>query len=197
MRRSTLKTGALAIAASSIVCVSAAYAQWFGKAEPKGVPYQQVADMLHSVMAADRAVYTVRVVNRLANQEKVITADEQFMDKKALPLPAQMFRFGAEKAAETSKTFSYSLLSLWPVNRQNAPRTAAEKKGLQHVADHVGQNFYTEETLGGKRFFTAVYADPAVSQACVSCHNDHQESPRRDFKLNDVMGGVVIRLTIN
>jgi hypothetical protein len=153
--------------------------------------------MLHSVMAADRAVYTVRVVNRLANQEKVITADEHFMDKKALPLPAQMFRFGAEKAAETSKTFSYSLLSLWPVNRQNAPRTAAEKKGLQHVADHVGQNFYTEETLGGKRFFTAVYADPAVSQACVSCHNDHQESPRRDFKLKDVMGGVVIRLTIN
>jgi hypothetical protein len=197
MKRPTLKIAALAIAASSIVCVSAAYAQWFGKSEPKGIPYQQVADMLHSVMAADRAVYTVRVVNRLANQEKVITADEHFMDKKALPLPAQMFRFGAEKAAETSKTFSYSLLSLWPVNRQNAPRTAAEKKGLQHVADNKGQNFYTEESLGGKKYFTAVYADPAVSPACVSCHNDHQESPRRDFKLNDVMGGVVIRLMMN
>jgi hypothetical protein len=148
-------------------------------------------------MAADRTVYTVRVVNRLQNVEKVITADEHFMDKKALPLPAQMFRFGAEKAGETAKNFSYSLLSLWPVNRQNAPRTAAEKKGLQHVADNKGQNFYTEEALGGKKYFTAVYADPAVSPACVNCHNGHQESPRKDFKLNDVMGGVVIRLLMN
>jgi hypothetical protein len=192
-----LRTGVLALAAASIVWVTAAYAQWFGKSEPKGVPHQQVADMLHAVMAADRTVYTVRVVNRLQNVEKVITADEHFMDKKALPLPAQMFRFGAEKAAETAKNFSYSLLSLWPVNRQNAPRTAAEKKGLQHVADNKGQNFYTEESLGGKKYFTAVYADPAVSPACVSCHNGHQESPRKDFKLNDVMGGVVIRLLMN
>ncbi len=197
MRKQVLKTGALALVAASIVWVTAAYAQLFGKADPKGVPYQQVADMLHAVMAADRTVYTVRVVNRLQNVEKVITADEHFMDKKALPLPAQMFRFGAEKAAEKAKNFSYSLLSLWPVNRQNAPRTAAEKKGLQHVADNKGQNFYTEESLGGKKYFTAVYADPAVSPACVSCHNDHQESPRRDFKLNDVMGGVVIRLLMN
>ncbi|MPZ37917.1 MAG: DUF3365 domain-containing protein [Rhizobiales bacterium] len=192
-----VKTGVVALIAASIVWVTAAYAQWFGKAEPKGIPYQQVADMLHAVMAADRTVYTVRVVNRLQNEEKVITADEHFVDKKALPLPAQMFRFGAEKAAETSKTFSYSLLSLWPVNRQNAPRTAAEKKGLQHVADNKGQNFYTDESLGGKKYFTAVYADPAISQACVGCHNEHQESPRRDFKLNDVMGGVVIRLLMN
>jgi hypothetical protein len=197
MRMQILRTGVLALAAASIVWVTAAYAQWFGKSEPKGVPHQQVADMLHAVMAADRTVYTVRVVNRLQNVEKVITADEHFMDKKALPLPAQMFRFGAEKAAETAKNFSYSLLSLWPVNRQNAPRTAAEKKGLQHVADNKGQNFYTEESLGGKKYFTAVYADPAVSPACVSCHNGHQESPRKDFKLNDVMGGVVIRLLMN
>src|SRR5690606_28156319 len=137
-------------------------------------------------------VYTARVVNRLQNVEKVISADEHFTDKKALPLPAQMFRFGAETVAKTTKLFSYSLLSLWPVNKQNAPRNGAEKKGLQFVADNVGKNFYTEETLGGKKYFTAVYADPASSQACVGCHNEHADSPRRDFKLNDVMGGVVI-----
>ena len=198
MRMQVLKTGALALVAA-LDCLALPLPMRSCSARPsrRASRYQQVADMLHAVMAADRTVYTVRVVNRLQNQEKVITADEHFMDKKALPLPAQMFRFGAEKAAETSKTFSYSLLSLWPVNKQNAPRTAAEKKGLQHVADNRGQNFYTEETLGGKKYFTAVYADPAVSPACVSCHNDHQESPRKDFKLNDVMGGVVIRLLMN
>jgi Protein of unknown function (DUF3365) len=191
------RLGTVAVLAGSLAAATAASAQLFGKSEPKGIPVQQVADMLQSVMAADRTVYTTRVVNRLQNEEKVITADEHFVDKKALPLPAQMFRFGAEKAAETNKTFSYSLLSLWPLNKQNAPRTAAEKEGLKFVADNKGKNFYTEETLGGKKYFTAIYADPAVSPACVSCHNGHDESPRKDFKLGDVMGGVVIRIPTN
>jgi hypothetical protein len=30
----------------------------------------------------------------------------------------------------------------------------------------------------------------------VSCHNGHAESPRKDFKLNDVMGGVVVALPL-
>lgn len=191
------KLGAAAVLAGSVAAATAAYAQLFGKSEPKGIPVQQVADMLQSVMAADRTVYTTRVVNRLQNEEKVIKADEHFTDKKALPLPAQMFRFGAEKAAEMNKTFSYSLLSLWPVNKQNAARTTAEKDGLKFVAENKGKNFYTEETLGGKKYFTAIYADPAVSPACVSCHNGHDDSPRKDFKLNDVMGGVVIRIPVN
>jgi hypothetical protein len=188
-----VKAGAVAALTGCLVA-TAASAQWFGKSEPKGIPMQEVADMLHAVMEADRTVYTQRVVNRLQNEEKVIKADEHFQDKKALPLPAQMFRFGAEKAAEKTKAFSYSLLSLWPVNKQNAPRTAVEKDGLKFVADNKGKNFYGEETLGGKKYFTAVYADTAVSPACVSCHNQHQETPRTDFKLGDVMGGVVIRL---
>jgi hypothetical protein len=162
----------------------------------RGLEPRDVADMLHAVMSSDRTIYTRLVVNRLTLKDKVITASEHFEDNKALPLPAQMFRFGAEMAAEQNKKFSYSLLSLWPVNKQNAPRTEAEKKGLDFVAANKGQNFYTEEKLGNQKYFTAVYADVAVAQACVSCHNDHKDSPRKDFKLKDVMGGVVIRIPI-
>ena len=161
-----------------------------------GISPQTMADALHAVMAADRTVYTRLIVNRLSVQEKVIKASEHFEDEKALVLPAQMFRFGAEMVAESGAPFSYSLQSLWPVNKQNAPKTDAEKAGLKHVAEHKGENYYTEETLGGKKYFTAVYADTAVAPACVSCHNGHKDSPRTDFKLGDVMGGVVIRIPI-
>jgi hypothetical protein len=163
----------------------------------KSLEPRDVADMLHAVMSADRTVYTKQVVNRLTLKDKVIKASEHFEDEKALPLPAQMFRFGAELAGEKSKKFSYSLLSLWAINKQNVPRTDAEKKGLEFIAANKGQNFYAEETLGKQKYFTAVYADVAVAPACVGCHNDHKDSPRRDFKLNDVMGGVVIRIPIS
>jgi hypothetical protein len=164
-------------------------------AQPMVTP-RQMADALHAVMEADRTVYTRNVVNRLQNEEKVITASEHWQDDKALPLPAQMFRMGAEMAAQKNSDFSYALLSLWPVNTQNAPKTDAETKGLQFVADNAGQNFYTEETLGGTKYFTAVYPDVAVAQACITCHNGHADSPRSDFAMGDVMGGVVIRIPI-
>lgn len=75
-------------------------------------------------------------------------------------------------------------------------RSMGDKAGLAHVTANPGERYYTEETLGGVRYFTAVYPDVAVAPACVSCHNDHPDSPRRDFELGDVMGGVVIRIPL-
>ena len=104
----------------------------------------------------------------------------------------------AEEVAAKNAGFTYALLSLWPINKQNSPKTEAEKAGLQFVAENKGAtNYYTEETLGGKKYFTAVYADVAVSKACVMCHNGHTDTPKDDFELNDVMGGVVLRIPIN
>jgi hypothetical protein len=161
-----------------------------------GIEPKTMADALHAVMEADRTTYTRKVVNRLQNEEKVIKASEHWQDDKALPLPAQMFRMGAEVVAEKNAGFTYALLSLWPVNKQNAPRTDAEKKGLQFVVDNPGKNFYANEKLGDTAYFTAIYADVAVADACITCHNGHKDSPRQDFKIGDVMGGVVVRIPV-
>ena len=113
-----------------------------------------MADALHMVMDSDRTVYTKTIVNRLVKKDKVIKASEHFEDDQALALPAQMFRFGSEMVSERAANnpdvnFSYSLLSLWPVNKQNAPKTAAEEDifvallmpsdailGLDHLGYH-------------------------------------------------------------
>ena len=179
------KTMMLVMVAGGLVMGSAARAQ---------VSYKDVADGLHAVMEADRTVYTRMVVNRLQNEDKVIKASEHFKDDKALPLPAQMFRFGAEMVSEKKLPFSYSLQSLWPINKQNLPKTAVEKQGLEAVAKDNTKPFYGEETLGKVKYFTAVYADKAIAPACVTCHNDHKDSPKNDFKIGQTMGGVVLRI---
>ena len=161
-----------------------------------GITPQAMADALHTVLETDRTVYTRLIVNRLTLEEKVIKASEYWEDEKALLLPAQMFRAGAEMVQEKGANFSYALLSLWPVNKQNYPKTEAEKAGLQFVVDNPGKNYYTEEKLGDTRYFTAVYADVAVAKACITCHNGHKDSPRDDFKMGEVMGGVVIRIPL-
>ncbi len=163
---------------------------------PAGISPQKMADAIHQVLEADRATYTKLVVNRLAMQEKVIKASEHWKEEKALPLPAQVFRAGAEHVMENESGFSYSLLSLWPINKQNKPKTEKEIEGLEYVTNNPGKNYYGEETLGGTTYYTAVYADSAVANACVTCHNDHKDSPRKDFKLGEVMGGVVVRIPL-
>ena len=62
--------------------------------------------------------------------------------------------------------------------------------------DTPGKNYYAEEKLADTRYFTAVYADVAVANACISCHNAHKDSPRNDFKMGAVMGGIVVRIPL-
>ena len=192
MKHSRLTSGLLAL--MSILAI--ALTGCGGKTKTTGITPQAMADALHTVLETDRTIYTRLIVNRLTLDEKVIKASEHWKDEKALLLPAQMFRAGAEMVQEKGASFSYALLSLWPVNTQNSPKTEAEKVGLQYVIDNLGKNYYAEETLGGKRYFTAVYADVAVAKACIECHNSHKNSPRSDFKMGEVMGGVVVRLPL-
>ena len=161
----------------------------------KGLNPRDVADLFHAIVSANRAVYSQVVVNRLMLQDKVLKASEHFLTEKALPLPAQVFRLGAELAAETDRRVFYSLHSYWPLNKKNAPRTKTEKDGLAFVTVK-DVNFYGEEEIDGVKYFIAVYPDRATDQSCVTCHNNHKNSPRRDFKLGEVMGGVVIRLPL-
>ena len=188
------------IAATAVLAISLAGcsgAPAIETSQPAGISPQAMADALHAVMESDRTVYTRNVVNRLQNEEDVIRASEHWKDDKALPLPAQMFRMGAEMVAEKTDVFSYSLLSKWPVNKHNAPKTELEIAGLDAIAADSSKPFYGTEALGGVDYFTAVYADVGVAPACVSCHNDHKDSPRTDFELGETMGGVVIRIPLS
>ena len=169
-----------------------------GEQQKAGIEPKLYTDSLFAVMNADRANYTKLIIGRLGPKgADAIKPNEHWEDiPNGAPLPAQMFRFGAEVVAETTSDFTYSLQSIWPINSQNAPRTELEKTGLQFIADNPGESFYGEETLGGVNYYTAVYPDVAVAAPCVDCHNNHKDSPRRDFKLGDVMGGVVIRVPL-
>lgn len=169
------------------------------EAASTGMDPRVVADCLFTVMEADRAIYTKKIVSRIKKEGKIDAVEEwEDSGNMHLPLPAQMFRMAAERAKDSkhnSAGFFYQLKSPWPINAQNKPTTDVEKEGFDFVVANGGDEpFYGEETIGGKKYFTAIYADVAVADACVTCHNDHEDTPKTDFELGDVMGGVVLRL---
>ena len=157
---------------------------------------KEMADALHAVIAADREIYARHIVQRLQSEEKLIKCSENWREEKALPVPAQMLRLASESAQQKGAEFHYVLRSLWPINPKNGPETATEKTGLQAVLEHPDSNYYAQESLGGRRYFTAVYPDMATVPACVECHNANPSSAKRDFKPGDVMGGMVVRVPL-
>src|SRR5262249_47886527 len=116
--------------------------------------------------------------------------------KPKSPVPAHLLRQASEAIQTKGAEFHYVLRSLWPMNSKNAPETATEKAGLEGVLKNPEQPFYSEESLGGRRYFTAVYADKAIVSSCVNCHNQHAGSTKKDFKIGDVMGGLIVRVPL-
>src|SRR5437899_1661701 len=66
---------------------------------------REMADALHAVIAADRDVYALHVVQRLQGDGKLVKASANWREEKALPLPAQMLRMGSEAVQQKGAEF--------------------------------------------------------------------------------------------
>jgi hypothetical protein len=140
---------------------------------------------------AHRNFYTIHIVNPLL-QEGIVDVSEDWRAKKALPLPVQLLQETSGMAELAGPDVHYHLISHWPINKANAPVTEFERRGLEAVQANPTQPYSaTFKGSSGQRFGT-IYADLAVTRVCIDCHNIHSNSPRSDFKVGDVMGGLVI-----
>jgi hypothetical protein len=160
-----------------------------------GISPEKVADYVHAVLEADRTIYTAYVVNRM--QEKgIVGAAEHWEQENALPLPAQFLQHSGRLVAESGRGIRYRLIGLSPIYQRNAPATDFERQALETLRRHPDRPVTGIVASGKKQYFQAIYADRAVSTACVNCHNSHHLSPKRDFKLNEVMGGIAITIPL-
>ena len=155
------------------------------------VAAEKVADFIHSVIEADRTLYTTHVVQRMQENE-IVKANENWKREVALPLPAQMLALAGLRVKSKGTGLEHRLISLWPIYEKNRPASKFEIIGLEALAVDPTRPYTSIIRKDGRPYFQAIYADKAVSPSCLNCHNSHPLSPRQDYKLNDVMGGIVI-----
>lgn len=158
------------------------------------VSAEKVAAFIHAILEADRNNYTDNVVMKL--QKDGIEAHEHWKDERGVPLPAQYLMESGRLVSLKNLNFSFRLASLTPIYVWNGPNTDLERQALAAVEKDPSRPHYGFIKKNGIRMFQAVYADRAILQACVDCHNVHPNSPRRDYKLGDVMGGIIITFPV-
>ncbi|NET33696.1 MAG: DUF3365 domain-containing protein [Cyanothece sp. SIO1E1] len=197
----------LAVAVTAISCSSGGNTTANTAAQQSpGIAPELVADYIQTVLAADRTAYTKHVVNRskvLEGKEKTdgvleIEATEGWEQTDGIPLPAQMFRLGSEIANEAGY-FTYNLISPWNINDNHAPKSDFEKTAMDTVIE-TGESFKDYQEVAGQQFYSALYPDKAVAEACVTCHNTHpvhlERYPDKVFELDEVMGGIIINIPL-
>lgn len=156
----------------------------------------RMTDTLRAVIEAHQSIYLKTFPtpgNRQREEVTNLIPQEQSPD---LPSHAHVLRLTAEHIAGAGAEFSFVQRSLWPIDRRNAPQTAVEQRALDALRANPNQSFHADETLGGRRYFTAAYAENARSTACVDCHNAHPSSARRDLTQGDFMGALIIRIPL-
>ncbi len=162
----------------------------------KAIPAHRAADYIHAVIETDRTIYSQYIVERLGETVS-LKASESWKKTNTLPLPAQFLMMSSKIVNSKNLGMKYRLMSLWPINKNSAPKTKEEKEGLKKVSLNPNQPHIWTVRKNGQIFFNSIYPDLAVTKSCVRCHNNHPKSPKRDFKRNDVMGGIHISFPIS
>jgi hypothetical protein len=188
--------GSFAVIWCGVIMISAAVGLVAAQAGgPVGVPPETVAEYIHAIIQADRTIYATHVVERLQDL-KVTEATEEWKARGTLPLPAQMLQMTGQEIQGLGLGLRIRLASLSPIYERNGPADQFERAGLESVGKNPRKPYTGIIEQGDRRLFKAVFADRAITRACVTCHNNHDLSPRRDYKLYDVMGGIIISFPV-
>lgn len=195
-----MSRGGLWIVAAGVAGFCAAVTYWviaLALAESRKadmVSPERVTTFIHAVLEANRANYTQNVVDKLHDQG-VVEALEHWKEEKGLPLPAQFLLESGRLVAQKGMKLSFRLASLTPIYVWNGPNSEFERRGLEAVMNAPGKS--RGFSTGRRALFPGDLSPTRRSESCVSCHNGHVNSPRRDYKLNDIMGGVIITIPIS
>ncbi len=158
----------------------------------------RTAQAIAEQIGADRQVYTDKVVGKLRKEGvDFLTGDMTSLNNpKTVPLPASFVHLTSE-IVNKAGFHKADLLSIWNINATKKPRNTFEQQALEKVIN--ARDTFPEGVIeeDGKPVFKRVSADVASAQLCVDCHNNLEKSPRKDFRLNDVMGGLVITLPMS
>jgi hypothetical protein len=148
------------------------------------MPIEKVFRILAGENDIVRALWTADIVG--AGMKAGLKFDEKWREPgvAAGPLPALFLRESATALHKTRVPLGLFLGSDYPIAQSNL-FTGVQAAHFERVRATGHPEFFHAADIGR---YTAMFADLAVAPGCVSCHNEHANSPKTDWKLKDIMG---------
>jgi adenylate cyclase len=164
-------------------------AVWLDLTNLAEVALRRQATDLNSLVTSFRSYYASNVVGRvLAHPGDTKVVHNYEAVPGAIPIPATLSLELGKVISEQQQNITYRFVSDYPFkNRTPHPLDDFEKAALQSLRSNPDQKIVdTSTSLFSDR--VRLVAPVIMGPACVSCHNVHPESPKRDWKVGDVRG---------
>lgn len=144
-----------------------------------------------------RRVYTTEVVPS-ALKSGVQATHDYTTKNKGIPLPASFAMEWAKYISSSGKGVRPRLYSDFPFpwNNEGGPKDEFEKSALVALRQNPEKAYFQFETINREWRLRYARAD-RMQESCVSCHNSHPQSPKRDWKVGDVRGVLEVTLPMN
>ena len=148
------------------------------------LPIEFVLRLANEENKVARRLYTEEIVQ--AGTKIGIKFSEEWQDQSIIAgmLPAQFLRETAMYLEKSPVRLGLYLGSDYPINKVNLIEGMQAKK-FQELKTKNQDVFFNAQD---EQSFIYMSPDVAAVKACVSCHNEHPQTPKTDWKLNEIMG---------
>jgi len=144
---------------------------------------QHLFEGVNAINDVARTLYTKNIVGGGLKAGLKFGEDWEQPGVEKGPLPALFLRLTAARLERMPPQLGLYLGSDEPINKSNLFSGKQAEAFLE-----VKQTRQPVFLVDAKENMVAMYPDIASVQPCVSCHNDHTDSPKKDWKIDDMMG---------
>lgn len=151
---------------------------------------------LNSLVSSVRAYYGANVVGRILSSPGTTQVVHNYEAVTgAVPIPATLSLELGKVISEQQQNITYRFVSDYPFEKR-APHQldAFERQALESLRANPDQKIEdaTRSLLNDR---VRLVVPIIMGAACVSCHNIHPESPKKDWKVGDVRGIQEVTIT--
>lgn len=142
-----------------------------------------VFDAANAINAAAREIYTRDVVSGGMRAGLAFGEDWEEPEADEGPLPALFLRKVAFHLEAKPERLGLFLGSDRPINPSNM-FSGPQAENFKAMIIDGAPKYFSGEDFGE----AAMFADYAVVEGCVTCHNEHEDSPEKNWQLGELMG---------
>ncbi|MEE9338894.1 MAG: methyl-accepting chemotaxis protein [Methylococcaceae bacterium] len=143
-----------------------------------------------------RGYYVKNIVKKILKFSDIKPVIQPTDDTATIPLPATMIH--DLSAAFKKDGTDMKLYSAFPFpNRKDRVMDQFQKDAWAFFQSNPDETFSRTELVDGIPYVRVAMADKMTDQSCVNCHNSHPDTPKNNWKLNDVRGVLEVGTVIS
>lgn len=148
----------------------------------------QEAKNVVSHLKTFRSYYTSNVVTKVKQQTSLDINYNHEINKNTIPLPATTIH-NLSALLTKKEDIAINFYSAYPFpNRLGRKLDDFQLESIKFMNSTPNDVYVKKELINNKPIYRVAMSDKMELQACVDCHNNRADSPKRDWKLNDVRG---------